>query len=166
MSYFERGYLEKDELPPFPSEERLLRRPVAFIECPQPIPCSPCLDSCSYGAIEMDTINDPPKVDYKKCTGCMMCMRVCPGLAIVILRIKEGKGYVTMPYEFLPWLKKGDKVRLLNRKGEEVGVGVVKWVLPAEKNEKTSLVKVEMDKELIFEVRAIRRQNEGQKDSM
>ncbi len=155
--YLERGYLEKDELPPFPSKERLLKKPVAYIECPQPIPCSPCYEACPAGAIEMENINDPPKVDYDKCTGCMKCLRVCPGLAVFMLRLKEnGKGEVTLQYEFLPWLKKGDRVKLYNRRGEEVGEGVVTWVLPPERNDNTSLVRVEMDAELIYDVRAIR----------
>ncbi len=160
MTYLMRGYLEKDELPPLPSEERLRKRAVAYIECPQPIPCSPCHESCPVGAIKMENINDPPEVDYEKCTGCMRCIRVCPGLAIFMLRLREinGRevGEVTLQYEFLPWLKKGDVVELLNRKGEVVGKGVVNWVLPPERNDSTSLVRVEMSPELIFEVRAVR----------
>jgi len=134
MKYLERGYLEKDELPPFPSKELLMKRPIAYIECPQPI----------------------PKVNYEKCTGCMKCIRVCPGLAIFMLRLRDGKGEVTLQYEFLPVPKKGDKVKLLNRKGEVVGEGVVTWVLPPERNDQTALVRVEMDPELIYDVRAIR----------
>ncbi len=156
MKYLERGYLEKDELPPFPSKELLMKRPIAYIECPQPIPCSPCYEACPSGAIEMKNINDPPKVNYEKCTGCMKCIRVCPGLAIFMLRLRDGKGEVTLQYEFLPVPKKGDKVKLLNRKGEVVGEGVVTWVLPPERNDQTALVRVEMDPELIYDVRAIR----------
>ena len=157
MKYLERGYLEKDELPPFPSKERLRKKSVAYIECPQPIPCSPCYEACPADAIKMENINDPPEVDYEKCTGCMKCIRVCPGLAIFMLRLRNGGiGEVTLQYEFLPWLKKGDRVRLLNRKGEIVGEGVVNWVLPPERNDHTSLVRVEMPAELIFEVRAVK----------
>ncbi len=156
--YLERGYLEDDELPPKPSDERLRsKRPVAYIECPQPIPCSPCYESCRFDAIEMKNINDPPKMDYEKCTGCMACIRVCPGLAIFMLQIKDDKGYVTLQYEFLPWLEKGDEVRLFNRKGEEIGKGVVTWALKPERNDNTQLVTVEVEKDLIFEVRAVRK---------
>ncbi len=158
MKFLERGYLEKDELPPFPSEERLKKRAVAYIECPQPIPCSPCYESCPADAIEMENINDPPKVDYEKCTGCMKCIRVCPGLAIFMLRLREdGKGEVTLQYEFVLWLKKGDRVKVYNRRGEEIGEGVINWVLPPERNDNTSLVRVEVDADLIFDVRAVRR---------
>lgn len=158
MKYLERGYLETEELPPFPSDERLnSKKPVAYIECPQSIPCSPCYESCRFDAIEMKNINDPPKVDYDKCSGCMACIRVCPGLAIFMLQIKDGKGYVTLQYEFLPWLEKGDVVKLYNRRGEEVGEGVVTWALKPERNDRTQLVTVEMDRDLIFEVRAIRK---------
>ncbi|AGK61073.1 hypothetical protein Asulf_01072 [Archaeoglobus sulfaticallidus PM70-1] len=156
MSFIQRGYLEEDELPPKPSEERLKKRNVAYIECPQEIPCSPCVESCKYDAIEMKNINDTPKVDYEKCTGCMRCIKVCPGLAIFMLRLRNGRGYVTIAYEFLPTPKKGDTVTLLNRRGEVVGEGVVTWVLPPERNEKTALVTVEVDPALIYEVRAIK----------
>ncbi len=157
MKFLERGYLEKDELPPFPSEERLKKKAVAYIECPQPIPCSPCYEACPAGAIKMDNINDPPKVDYEKCTGCMKCIRTCPGLAIFMLRLRDdGKGEITLQYEFLPWPEKGEKVKLYNRKGELVGEGVVNWVLPPERNDNTALVRVEVPADLLFEVRAIR----------
>lgn len=157
MSYLERGYLERDELPPFPSEERLKKKSVAYIECPQPIPCSPCYEACPAGAIKMENINDPPVVDYEECTGCMKCIRICPGLAIFMLRLREDYGEITLQYEFLPWLKKGDRVLLLNRKGEVVGEGKVNWVLPPERNDQTALIRVEVPKELLFEVRAVRR---------
>jgi Fe-S-cluster-containing hydrogenase component 2 len=156
MSFLVRGYLEEKELPPRPSKERLKKKSVAYIECPQEIPCSPCFESCKYDAILMENINDVPIVDYEKCTGCMKCIRVCPGLAIFMLRFRNGKGYVTMPHEFLPYPKKGQKVILLNRRGEEIGEGTVTWILPPERNDKTALVTVEMDPELIFEARAFR----------
>lgn len=157
MGYLERGYLEKDELPQFPSRERLLKKSVAYIECPQPIPCSPCYEACPVDAIKMDNINDPPEVDYEKCTGCMKCIRVCPGLAIFMLRLRgDGKGEVTLQYEFLPWPKKGERVELYNRKGEKVGEGIVNWILPPERNDNTALVRVEVDEDLIYEVRAIK----------
>ncbi len=156
MSYLERGYLNEDELPPFPSEERLRKKSVAYIECPQPIPCSPCYEACPVGAIKMENINDPPVVDYEKCTGCMKCIRICPGLAIFMLRLRDGKGEVTMQYEFLPLPERGERVQLLDRKGEPVGEGIVNWILPPERNDGTALVRVEVDPKLIFEVRAIR----------
>jgi Fe-S-cluster-containing hydrogenase component 2 len=161
MGYLERGYLEDDELPPKPSEERLRKKSVAYIECPQEIPCSPCFESCKYDAISMQNINDPPIVDYEKCTGCMKCIRVCPGLAIFMLRLRDGKGYVTLPYEFLPYPKKGDIVEIYNRKGEHLGKGRVTWVLPPERNDQTSLVTVEVEPDQIFEVRAIKVGKQG-----
>ena len=154
--YCKRGYLLLEEIGEKPSEERLKERKVAFIECPQEIPCNACVFSCKFDAVEMENINAPPKVLYDKCTGCMRCIRVCPGLAIFMLEIKDGMGRITMPYEFLPVPEKGDRVKVLNRKGEVVGEGTVTWVLPPDKNEGTALVTVEVDKNLLFEVRAFR----------
>ena len=119
--------------------------------------CSPCYEACPVDAIKMDNINDPPEVDYEKCTGCMKCIRVCPGLAIFMLRLGgDGEGEVTLQYEFLPWPKKGERVELYNRKGEKVGEGIVNWILPPERNDNTALVRVEVDEDLIYEVRAIK----------
>jgi Fe-S-cluster-containing hydrogenase component 2 len=154
--YCKRGYLLVSEIGEKPSEERLRQKKVAFIECPQEIPCNACVHSCKFDAVLMDNINAPPKMDYDACTGCMRCIRVCPGLAIFMLEIKDDMGRVTMPYEFLPVPEKGETVKLLNREGKEVGEGTVTWVLPPERNEGTALVTVEMNKDLIYEVRAFR----------
>ena len=52
---------------------------LVIIECPQRIPCNPCHTSCPTGAVmPFEDINDTPKIDYAKCTGCAMCTEVCP----------------------------------------------------------------------------------------
>ena len=41
------------------------------IECPKRIPCNPCYTSCPTGAVlPFEDINDTPRIDYSKCTGC------------------------------------------------------------------------------------------------
>ncbi len=40
------------------------------------IACGICAKNCPEGAITM--VNDLPKIDYTKCTGCMTCVAKCP----------------------------------------------------------------------------------------
>jgi len=158
--YLSNGIIGLEDLAPFnfvPSTERIReKRPVAMIECIQEIPCNSCAVACKLGAIQMARVNDLPRVDYDKCTGCMACAMVCPGLAVFLLREGNGVGYVTLPYEFLPVPKAGDQVMALNRKGNVLGKSKVARVLPPERNDGTALVTIEVPKEWLLEARAIR----------
>ncbi len=161
MSYLSRGYITLEELKQsskFPSEERLRhKRPVAVVECPQEIPCTPCLDVCPTGAVKMPTIIAIPEVDYDACNGCTLCVQLCPGLACFTIQYVDDKARVTLPHELLPTPKPKEEVILLNRAGEEVGKGKAIKVIPREKSKgDTSIVTVEMPLELAWEVRAIR----------
>ena len=107
----------------FPSAERLKKGPVAVIECFQKIPCDPCESSCPTGAIVVGkNINDLPRFDAQKCSGCALCIAKCPGRAIMVLDGSKHDAAVEMkiPYEFLPLPKPGDMVRALDRAGNHV----------------------------------------------
>jgi Fe-S-cluster-containing hydrogenase component 2 len=132
------------------------KRPVAMIECIQQIPCNSCVLACKLGAIRMENVNDIPKIDYDKCTGCMACAMTCPGLAIFLLRSGDDLGYVTLPYEFLPTPKVGEQVTTLNREGRVLGKGIVTRILPPERNDGTALVTIEVPEEWLLEARAIK----------
>jgi Fe-S-cluster-containing hydrogenase component 2 len=141
------------ELGLLPPEERLKKGPVAILECPEQIPCNICVPYCGLKAIKMDKITDIPRVDWDKCTGCGLCVAVCPGLAAFVIDLSRNDyDYVTLPHEFLPVPRLGETVTLLNRRGERVGEGVV--VRLWEKN-KTRVVTVRVPKGLGLEVRAI-----------
>ncbi len=159
--YLERGYLTLEELKEYvtlPNEERLQgKHPVAVPECPQRIPCTPCKEICPVDAIKMDNPNDIPVVNYEKCIGCSLCVQICPGLAFFMIHYRGDKARVTMPHELLPLPKRGDKVILLNRSGEEIGEGEVVLVIPREKSVgDTPVVTVEMPIKLAWEARAIK----------
>lgn len=139
-----------------PSKRLGEKRPVAMIECIQEIPCNSCALACKLGAIRMDSVNDIPKIDFDKCTGCMACAMVCPGQAIFLLRAADGAGYVTLPYEFLPVPKVGDEVGTLDREGRIIGRSKVTRILPPERNDGTALVTIEVPEEWALEARAIK----------
>ena len=150
--YIRTGVLSKDDLLQVPSEKQL-EKGVAFIECVQEIPCNPCVDACPVHAISMKDINAPPFVDFDRCTSCGKCVGVCPGLAIFMIKVKDGKAWVTVPYEFLPVPAVGDRVEALDREGASRGSAVVRRVVKAKK---TVLITVEVERSLAMDVRNIR----------
>jgi Fe-S-cluster-containing hydrogenase component 2 len=160
MNHFETGIIDIAYLRAngfLPSEERQRKGPVAVIECIQEIPCDPCVGACKFDAITMDGINGIPRVDFVKCTGCMSCLKVCPGLAIFIQDKSKAKPSVTVPCEYLPLPVKGGMVTLLGRDGSSLGSATVKFVLLADTVSKSSLISVEFDDPALCEqVRNIR----------
>lgn len=134
-----------------PSDDQL-KKGVAIIECVQEIPCNPCVAICPVGAISMKDINDLPRIDFNKCTGCKRCVSICPGLAIFVVKIKDDKAFVTLPYEFLPVPKVGDIVKALDREGKTKGNA---RVVKVNQKDKTTVITIEVDKDLAMEVRNI-----------
>lgn len=128
------------------------------IECPQRIPCNPCATSCPAGAVApFKDINDVPWVDYTKCTGCALCVARCPGLAcfVIDLTYSENEAIIKLPHEFLPVPAKGEKVKCLDRRGQEVANGTVKAVAEPF-GDRTRVVSVIIPKELAGDIRAVK----------
>jgi Fe-S-cluster-containing hydrogenase component 2 len=150
-TYEQNGILTLNDLD-LPSDKQL-KKGVAIIECVQEIPCNPCVDACPFGAISMKDINAPPVVDYDKCTACGQCVGICPGLAIFVIKVVENNELITLPYEFYPVPEVGAKVEALNRKGEPVGVAIVRKV---KKKDKTMIITIESRKNLAMEIRNIK----------
>jgi len=101
----------------------------------------------------MKSINDLPIIDFNKCTGCRRCVGICPGLAIFVVKITDSKALITLPYEFLPVPNVGNIVTALDREGKSRGLAKV---VKVNKNEKTTVITIEVDKVLAMEVRNIR----------
>ena len=135
-----------------PSKKQL-KKGVAILECIQEIPCNPCVDCCPVDAISMKDINAPPVVDYDKCISCGKCVGICPGLAIFVVKIKNGKTLITLPYEFLPVPQVGDNVEGLNREGKPIDKAIVRRVI---KKGKTMIITVEADEKFAMDLRNIR----------
>ncbi|BAL81150.1 4Fe-4S binding protein [Caldisericum exile] len=155
--YLRTGFITKEDIiKDFPKPEQISKHPVAISECVQEIPCNPCVSSCPTGAISMENIKDPPKIDYNLCIGCGKCVMVCPGLALFLVHKTSSEYEITLPYEMLPLPKAGDSVYLLNREGIRVGIGIVKKVLKVEKDTQSSIITVSFEEDdLIYEVRNI-----------
>ena len=152
MHNYERtGILSAKDLK-LPSKTQL-KRGSAIIECVQEIPCNPCVDSCPVNAISMKDINALPVVDFDTCIGCGKCVGVCPGLAIFMIKVKDGRALITLPYEFLPVPAVGDSVKALDRTGKVKDDGIVRRVL---KKGKTMVITVEVRESLAMDVRNIR----------
>ncbi len=149
-NYEETGIVDISNLK-IPTDEQL-HKGVAITECLQPIPCNPCKEVCPTNAIKMDNINDPPDIDYDRCIGCALCVEVCPGLAMFVVRIRENKAMISLPYEMLPIPERGQAVKALDREGKIVGDAVVKAI----KRGRTNVVTVEVDKNLAMIVRNIK----------
>jgi Fe-S-cluster-containing hydrogenase component 2 len=161
MSYLETGVLQLSDII-VPSEERFEKGPVAIVECVQQIPCNPCVDSCSRGAISIEgSINSIPKVDFDLCNGCGICVANCPGLAIFLIdrTYKDTRAQVGLPYEFQPLPDQGETVLLLDRAGEICGEGEVVKVRNAKAQDRTPIVFLSMRKDLAMKTRFFRRKN-------
>lgn len=155
MLFRKRGYITVEELRslvPLPPLERIKASAVAVAECVEDIPCNVCMSACPTNAITVEGMRGMPKIGWDNCVGCGICVGICPGQAIFLVDLKGESAKVTVPYEFLPKVKKGMKVDLLNRAGEKVGEGEVVGFFEVNK---TQVVTVEVPVELIWEVRSI-----------
>lgn len=141
-----------------PSDERKKKGAYVVIECPEKIPCDPCVDACPQGAISMPgSMIELPEVDYEKCTGCLVCIPRCPGLAIFVVdETPEDHSIVYIPYEFLPRPKKGDKAVGLDREGKERSDVEVVKVIDSRKFDRCAIVGFSVPKDLAHELRFIR----------
>lgn len=149
--YLKTGVLSLADLQ-LPSQDQL-KKGVAIIECVQEIPCNPCISICPVDAISMEDINAPPYVDFNKCTGCKRCIAICPGLAIFVVKITDNGALITLPYELLPVPGVGAIVKALDRTGKVKGDVEVMQVT---KRGKTTVITIEVEKELAMDIRNIK----------
>ncbi len=141
-----------------PSDERKKKGAYVVIECPEKIPCDPCVDACPQDAISIPgSMIELPEIDYEKCTGCLVCIPRCPGLAIFVVdETPEDHSIVYIPYEFLPRPKKGDRAVGLDREGKQRCDVEVTKVIDSRKFDRCAIVGFSVPKELVHEIRFIR----------
>jgi Fe-S-cluster-containing hydrogenase component 2 len=144
----------------YPSEERLRQGPFAVIECLEEIPCNPCETVCPREAITVGfPITNLPVIDFEKCTGCGICIAMCPGLAICVKNFAHSrdKAIISFPFEYLPLPVKGDTVKVADRYGNVLCDGIVVRVFNGEQNDHTAVVTVEFAKDRFDDAITIQR---------
>lgn len=156
QNLLKKGYVAEDEIIRYPGIGKGKGvHPV--IECTQNIPCNPCQDACPKQCIKVGLkITSLPQVDEtKECIGCGMCVASCSGQAIFLVEENYEEGYtaITMPYEFLPLPKVGDKGAGCNRAGEKVCQAEVIEVKTIKAFDKTYLLTVKVPNEYAMKVR-------------
>jgi len=116
-----------------------------IIRCDEEIPCNPCTSVCPVNAIQLEeklgTIMDIPRY-LGGCTGCGLCVLICPGLAITLAKkIDDSFAEVILPHEYLPEFKVGDTIPVTNQTGkylEDAKVVKIRYI----KKYKTHLIHV------------------------
>lgn len=157
------GVISEEELKKaggFPSQKRQAKGPVAVIECIQEIPCNPCEAACPHKAIHVGLpITNCPVLHEDICIGCGLCIAKCPGLAIFVVDETYGKteGSVSFPYEYLDLPEEGEIVEALDRHGQKVCDGRVIKLLCLPSYSKTVVATVAVPKEMVNQVRNMRR---------
>lgn len=162
MNLLEKGFVAENEITRYPgvtSQKKI--HPV--IECTQNIPCNPCQDACKKGCIQIGkNITSLPVVDERhECIGCGMCVASCSGQAIFLVQedVEPGYGEVTMPYEFLPLPKEGEKGIALGRDGKEVCEAVVTKIRTAPAFDHTNLLTIKVPNDMLMKARFYRSEN-------
>lgn len=158
-SLLKNGYVADDEIDRFPGVTHV-QGPHPVIECTQNIPCDPCRNACPFGCIEIDgSITHLPRFDTdRRCAACGMCVASCSGQAIFLVDEDAGDGWatVTLPYEFLPYPKVGDRGRALGRSGEPVCEAEVVGFKTSPAYDKTALLTMRVPKDMAMKARFFR----------
>lgn len=143
-----------------PSEERLDKNPCVIVECVENIPCDPCASACPRKAIKIEgNITEIPKVDFHRCTGCLLCIPKCPGLCIFVVHKNYTKdsALVSIPYEFLIDFREKEKVIALNREGEKVCEGEIVRIISKPSFDHCAIVQIKVPKKYFNVVRGFRK---------
>ena len=133
-------------------------RPTAVIHCTQEIPCNPCEEACPHGAIRIGPrISRRPILNRNKCTGCGLCIPVCPGLAIRVIDRTYSSEYarVKIPHEFLPTPTRGDYVTVQDGAGKRLCAARVLDVINPSRNDRTAVVDLAVPQALANEAMSI-----------
>lgn len=155
-SLLKKGYVDEEEIERFPGVTRAGKiHPV--IECTQNIPCNPCQDACPRKCISIGSrITALPALNAEKeCSGCGMCVAVCPGQAIFLLEEECEPGYsaITLPYELLPLPAAGEKGKALDRSGRAICEAEVVSVKSAKVFDHTNLLTMKVPADMAMRAR-------------
>jgi Na+-translocating ferredoxin:NAD+ oxidoreductase RNF subunit RnfB/bacterioferritin-associated ferredoxin len=135
-----------------------------IIRCVQEIPCDPCIHVCPKDMIRMkgDPIFGLPEVVKDECTGCSLCVAICPGLAITMVDLREEgpDGLVTVPFELLEVsVNAGDQVEAVGMDGEFVTKARVEKIAKRKAYDRTLLVTLRVPRDKAADVTGFRVQD-------
>ena len=134
-------------------------------QCFQEIPCNPCTTVCPKGCISLvgkfGNIMDTPSYTLDECTGCGLCVAICPGLAVSLAkRIDEASAEVVLPHEYLIGFSPGDMINVTDIDGNILEKAEVKHIR-LNKKYRTHLVTVKMSLNNASKAIGIRVQDES-----
>ena len=120
--------------------------------------CTACINACPKHCIKIGShITALPAVDPEvECIGCGLCVSSCSGQAIFLVQEEcdePGYGTVTLPYEFLPLPKKGDRGFGYDRGGKKVCEAEVVSVKTAKAFDHTNLLTIKVPTDMVMRAR-------------
>jgi sarcosine oxidase subunit alpha len=137
------------------------------IHCLQEIPCNPCTTVCPTESIriEGDPLMGLPVYTggEDSCSGCLKCVTVCPGLAIILVDSRKDPVFpeITVPYEVGNFaVLKGDTIEAVDIHGRALGAMTVTAVLNNKKS-RTQLIRFKAPKHLAGRIVSFRIQPEA-----
>lgn len=138
----------------------------AVIECYQEIPCNPCTTVCPQGAISKEGLTSLPELNEDLCSGCGLCVAVCPGQAIYLQKDEDYSEFstITFPWEYGSLPHKGETVMATNRDGEILCQATVHRVGKPERHNGTALLTLMIPREFKSEARSMKRKSQEMDD--
>lgn len=128
------------------------------MDCPQDIPCNPCVGLCPGGAIKMiQGFTDLPVVDEEKCTGCGLCVAMCPGQACFVIDMEYDTtrqwASIDIPWEGNADLQEKTFVVAVDNEGAEQGKVVVECISDIKIFDKTRIITLVGETDIIRKTR-------------
>jgi len=134
--------------------------------CTQEIPCNPCTEVCPNNSISIAEGGIMGLPSFKgKCSGCMKCVAICPGLAVTLVDYRKegesGKALVTIPFELhRSWVKEGEKLPVVDKEGTVLCEATIVKIKDLTFQDRTLLVTMEVPADTAAQVAGVKLFNE------
>lgn len=137
------------------------RQVFPVFHCIQEIPCNPCTEVCPNKsiAIEKGGLMGIPSFEGK-CSGCMKCVAICPGLAITLIdrrKCDDKSAIVTIPFELSGSLvAEGKEYEVVDLEGEVLGKAPLTKIWDRKFQDRTLLLSLQVERSIADKVAGIR----------